>query len=205
MSIAHQPPMGGPPDANDPYPLSSDDFFRMVELGLIPADRRVFLRDGRLYEKMAKTVAHAATAVAIQEALRRRLPPGWLLWPENPIRLDDRNAPLPDIPVVRGPLDRYLRADRHPEAGDVGLLVEIAVTSPREDLGASLEQYARALVPAYWVADVRGRRILAHRLPRVEGGRGLYDSVEPYAPGQAVPLALDGREIAAIPVEELLP
>ncbi len=41
--------------ADAPFDLTIDVFSQMVEAGLIPHDRRVFLRDGRLYEKMAKT------------------------------------------------------------------------------------------------------------------------------------------------------
>ena len=190
---------------DSPFEVPADLFFRMIELELIPADRRVYLWNGGLREKMAKTVAHALTSVIIHEALRRRLPPGWLLWPENPIRLDARHAPLPDIPVVRGPLETYKRDDRHPEAGDVGMLVEVAVSSLAADLGEVAEKYARALIPVYWVADVKNRRILTHQGPRVVDGRGEYARVEPFGPGQAVPLVLDGVEIGRIPVEELLP
>src|SRR5947209_3915089 len=82
--------------------VSADMFFGMVEAGLIPPGRRVYLRDGRLYEGMAKAVAHAAAGAAIFGAISRRLPPGWCLWPENPIALDPTNAPLPDMAVVRG-------------------------------------------------------------------------------------------------------
>jgi len=188
-----------------PFEITSTLFFRMVELGLIPGDRRVYLWCGGLCEKMAKTVAHAIAAIAIQEALRKRLPPGWLLWPENPIRLDARHAPLPDIPVVRGPLELYRRENRHPDAGDVGLLVEVSVSSLAADLGDVMETFARALVPAYWVADVKGHRVIAHQGPRVVDNRGEYALVESFGTGRDVPLVLDGVEVARIPVDEILP
>ncbi len=205
MATVAEPSASLPPPRGAPFEVTSDLFFRMIELGLIPGDRRVYLWSGGLCEKMAKTVAHAIGAIAIQEALRKRLPPGWLLWPENPIRLDARHAPLPDIPVVRGSLDLYRRENRHPEAGDVGLLVEVSVSSLAADLGEVLETFARALVPAYWVADVKGRRVIAHQNPRVIDGRGEYARVEPFGKGQEVPLVLDGVEVARIPVDELWP
>ena len=115
--------------------------------------------------------------------LVRRLPPGWSLWPESTIVLDPTNAPLPDFAVIRGanPLD-FATADRYPGPGDVGLLIEVAVTSLRDDLTTALEQYARALIPVYWVVDVPGRRILVHSEPRVVDGRGEYARVRPTAP-----------------------
>jgi Uma2 family endonuclease len=188
-----------------PYDLTIELVSRMVESGLIPQDRRVFLREGRLYEKMAKTKAHGYVGAAINMALVPRLPPGWGLWPESTIVLDPTNAPLPDFAVIRGatPLD-FATANRYPDPGDVGLLIEIAVTSLRDDLTTALEQYARASIPAYWVVDVPGRRILVHSEPRVVDGRGEYARVEIYRPGQSLPLVLDGQEIARIPFDELL-
>src|SRR5262249_41515281 len=134
-----------------------------------------------------------------------QLPPGWGHWPESTIVLDATNAPLPDFAVIRGasPLD-FATANRYPEPGDVGLLIEIAVTSLHDDLTTAREQYARASIPAYWVVDVPGRRILVHAEPRVVEGRGEYARVEIYRPGQALPLVLDGQEIARIPFDELL-
>ena len=119
--------------------------------------------------------------------------------------LDPTNAPLPDFAVIRsGDLVGRAAPDRYPEPRDVGLLIEVAVTSLRANLTKSLEEYARALIPAYWVIDVVGRCILVHTEPRVVEGRGEYARVETYEPGQAVPLVLDGQEVARIPFDELL-
>jgi Uma2 family endonuclease len=177
----------------------------MVETGLIPSDRRIYLQDGRLYEKMAKTKAHGSVGAAVTRAVDRRLPDDWSLWPESTIVLDSTNAPLPDFAVVRSG-DLLGRADpeRYPEAGDVGVLIEVAVTSLRDDLTTGLEQYARAGIPAYWVVDVPGRRVLVHTKPRVVDGRGEYARSETYRPGQSLPLVLDGKEVARISFDELL-
>jgi Uma2 family endonuclease len=188
-----------------PYDLTIDLVSRMVESGLIPQDRRVYLLDGRLYEKMAKTKAHGYVGAAIDRAVNRRLPEGWSLWPESTVVLDPTNAPLPDFAVVRGanPLD-FAAPERYPGPGDIGLLIEVCVTSLHDDLTTMLEQYARALIPAYWVVDVPGRCILVHTEPRIVDGKGEYARVETYRPGQSLPLVLDGQEAALIPFDELL-
>jgi Uma2 family endonuclease len=188
-----------------PYDLTIDLVSRMVEWGLIPQDRRVYLLGGRLYEKMAKTKAHGYVGAAIDRAVNRRLPEGWSLWPESTVVLDPTNAPLPDFAVVRGanPLD-FAAPERYPGPGDIGLLIEVAVTSLHDDLTTTLEQYARALIPAYWVVDVPGRCILVHTEPRIVDGKGEYARVEIYRPGQSLPLVLDGQEVARVPFDELL-
>src|SRR5262249_46314884 len=94
--------------------------------------------------------------------------------------------------------------ERSPGPRDVGLLIEVAVTSLRDDLTTALEQYARAGIPVYWVVDVPGRRILVHTEPRVVDGKGEYARVETYRPGQSLPLVLDGQQVALIPFDELL-
>lgn len=188
-----------------PYDLTADHFARMIELGLVPGDRRVFLRNGRLYEKMAKRKAHGSVGAGVIMTVARRLPAGWSLWAESTIVLNAENAPLPDFVVVRsGDLVGRGAPERYPGPEDVGLLIEVSVTSLHDDLTTALEQYARARVPAYWVVDVPGRRILAHDEPRVVDGRGEYGRVEVYRAGQNLPLLLDGHEVARIPFDELL-
>ncbi len=188
-----------------PYPLTIDDFARMVEEGYFPEERRVYLCDGSLYEKMAKSKAHGLVGAAINIALMRRLPKDWGVWPESTIALDELNGPLPDLAVVRGadPL-KFAREDRYPEPRDIGLLVEIAWTSLAKDLEYR-ERYARALIPVYWVADLQGRRLLAFSGPRVVDGRGEYEREAVYAAGEEIPLVLDGVEVARIPAAEILP
>jgi Uma2 family endonuclease len=187
-----------------PFDISADMFSSMVERGVFPPDSRVFLWNGRLYEKIAKTVPHAVASHRIHEAVWRRLPPEWITWSENPIVLSPDSVPLPDLCVVRGPIDLYIQQARHPGPQDVGLVVEIAVTSLPKDLGDHREVLARASIPTYWVADVKARRLLAHSEPRVEQGRGLYARIETYQSGQSIPLILDGQTIASIPFDEIL-
>lgn len=188
-----------------PFDISTEMFSTMIERAVFPQKNRIFLRDGRLYEKMSKTKPHGSVGASLNHAVIRRLPSGWSLWPESTIVLDDRNAPLPDFSVIRsGDLLGRANPDRYPEPRDVGLLIEVAVTSLRKDLTTGLEHYARAGIPAYWVVDVLGRRLLAHSEPRTEQGRGLYARVETYQSGQSVPLVLDGHEVATIPFDEIL-
>src|SRR5581483_6592609 len=144
MTTATEAPTTSISAARTPYDITADLFSQIVEAGLLPRDRRIYLHDGKLYEKMAKRRPHGFVGAAIDRALNRRLPDDWCLWPESTIALDPVNAPLPDFAVVRGgnPLD-YADPPRYPGPDDVGLLIEIAVTSLRDDLTVALEQYAR--------------------------------------------------------------
>ncbi len=205
MATVTEAPPPPVPTTDAPFDLTIDVFARMVEADLIPRDRRVYLRDGRLFEKMAKTKAHGWAGAALTMTLVRRLPAGWSVWPESTVVLDPRNASLPDFAVIRGASAGL----RHPRS----LSGTAGCRSPdrdrrhqparRPDHGAGA--VARALIPAYWVVDVLGRRILVHAEPRVVAGRGAYARLETYGPGQTVPVVLDGQEVARIPYEDLLP
>lgn len=189
-----------------PFPITSDMFTQMVEQGLIPHDRRVFLWGGRLYEKMAKSKAHAAVQSAFIGAFSRRLPPGLFLGAENPVRLDLTHLPLPDVVVARGaPVDFF--DTRHPDARDVELVVEVAVSSLPDDLGARLSRYALTLpLAAYVVDDVSHRQILIHTNPRVtsDSSGGEYAEYTVVGPGATMRLRLGGVDVEPIPYEEVM-
>lgn len=194
-----------PASTERPFDISTEIFSAMIERDVFPRKNRIFLRDGRLYEKMSKTKAHGSVGAGVNMALISRLPADWSLWPESTIVLDNRNAPLPDFSVIRsGDLLGRANPDRYPDPRDIGLLIEVAVSSLRDDLTTALEHYARAGIPVYWVVDVLGRRLLAHSQPRVEHGLGLYGRLETYQTGQSIPLVLDGQQVASIPFDEIL-
>jgi hypothetical protein len=184
-----------------PYAISSKMFAEMVEAGLIPRERRVFLREGGLYEKMAKSKAHAAVQDGIVGALWRRLPAGFSVGSEHPVELDEKNMPLPDTVVLRGRTVDYL--GRYPGAEDVLIVAEVAVSSLPRDLGPRLAQFAKTLPQAtYLVVDVPNRRILIHRKPQAEPAG--YAEVETVGPGQVIRLTVGGVELEPIPFEDVM-
>jgi Uma2 family endonuclease len=189
--------------ADKPYAISSDDYFQMVEDGIIPRNRRVLLWDGRLYEKMAKTYAHFAVYNALARAIGVRLPLGHYLGYENPVRLDERHTPLPDLVVMTGDPLVFIDEKRYPDGRDVVLVAEVAVTSLPKDLGPRLARYALALLNAsYLVVDVKNRRVLVHRKPQVEPAG--YAEVETVGPGQVIRLTVGGVELKPIPFEDVM-
>jgi hypothetical protein len=193
-------------DGEAPYSITSDVYFQMIEQGLIPHDRRVFLWGGRLYEKMAKSKAHSAVQNAFNQALTRRMPAGLFVGNENPLRLDATHVPLPDLVVVQGdPLDYF--DTRYPEGRDVVLVVEVAVSSLPEDLGVRLSRYADALpLAVYVVADVPHRQLLIHAMPGSASDPGTrgYGERSVVRPGEALRLRLNGVDLEPIPYEEVM-
>ncbi len=188
-----------------PYRLSADDYFRMVEADVFPPDRHVGLWKGQLYEKRAKKLRHGGAQSKIAATLWSVLSRDWCVWIESPILVDDFTAPVPDLCLLRGDPDVYTRRGSSPKLGEIGLVIEVADSSLRENPTETLSVYARAGLPSYWVVNLVARRIEVFSAPEIVGAIAKYATVASLEPEMAVPLMLDGREVALIPVRDLLP
>lgn len=188
-----------------PYRMTAEEFFKAVDAGVFPHERRIELWEGRLFEKMARKLPHVGGQSKVIVTLVRALPTGWDLWPEGPILVDDFSAPLPDVSVVRGAVDDYTQRRQCPKVGEIGLVVEVADSSLRKNLTKTMDIYARAGLPTYWVVNLVAKRVEVYSQPKVEDAVGSYETVELFEPGKQVPLRLDDREVALIPVNSLLP
>ena len=206
MSTVQEAPVafaGIVPDAADPelYVFTAEVFERMIAADVFADGDRVELWDGRITIKVAKNKPHWLSSNKTYFALTRILPPGWHPGSENPIRLDPKRVPLPNLVVLRGAFDDYI--DRDPTVADVGLIVELADSSIRYDTTTKLAGYAEVGVPAYWVVNLIKNVIQTYAEPVPAERR--YAQEATYAVGQAVPLRLDGVTVAEIPAVDLLP
>jgi Uma2 family endonuclease len=107
--------------------------------------------------------------------------------PDKTLILSEHDGPKPDFYVY--PAVLRVEDVRGP---DVLLVIEVADTTLREDLGWKAELYAQFGVREYWVVDVNGRQVFAHRL-RAEGGYGapaVFTASEPVTPGLLPGIAL---------------
>jgi Uma2 family endonuclease len=201
MSVASSSPPAGARGGR-PYLITAEDYARMIECGAIPEGRRVELWEGQLVEKMTKNPPHSTALKKMLAALFPIIPPGWHLAPECPLHLGPHSVPEPDLTIVRGSPDDYL--DRDPTPAEVALVIEIADSSVSKDLGPMRSAYAAGVVAAYWVVNLRTRTIEAHADP-IGGEKPEYRSIRSFGEAEAIPLVLDVRAIAELPVASLLP
>jgi Uma2 family endonuclease len=183
-----------------PYLFSTDDFYRMVDLDIFPKGNRASLWDGLVYEKPPKTTVHAAVGSSLLMTFFRADLPSWFPSFDNSITIGLNRAPAPDIAVLRGTPRDYL--ERRPNAADAGLLVEMNDEILRNDIARKRTAYASVGIPEYWVLDLDRSVIDTYTDPIPAEGR--YASVATFAPGESIPLTLDGRPVAPFSVAELL-
>lgn len=183
-------------------PLTVEQYHAMARAGILEEGAPIELLEGYLVEKMTKHPPHSVATQLTQDALRRVLPSGWRARAQEPITLVD-SEPEPDVAIVRGDARHYLA--RHPGPTEVALVVEVADSSLTVDRGAKRRIYARAGIPVYWIVNLVDRCVECYADPVGPARNPLYTSTEVYAPGEQLPLVIDGVEVSLIAVDDILP
>ena len=111
--------------------------------------------------------------------------------------------PEPDAMVVRGQSTEY--RNRRIRAEDVGLVVEVSDASLPRDQVFKKAIYAQAGIPVYWLINLVDGRLEEYTDPAGSDETADYRQRRDYSPNDEIPLVLDGRHVANIPVRELLP
>lgn len=182
--------------------ISVAEYQQLIRIGFLTTDDRVELIDGYMVNKMPQNDPHASTVGRLTEDLVRLVPVGWRVRVQLPITLAN-SEPEPDAAVVRG--DRRTFDHRRPTGPDFGVVVEVADSSLRFDRVIKLPLYAAAGIPVYWIVNLIDSRIEVYTDPDPAADPPAYRTRTDYAPGQAVPLVLNGQTVTAIPVADLLP
>ena len=144
---------------------------RAASLGFLDPERYELL-DGELIEKM-KNRRHTITLRRVRQALLAFFAEEYLQ-SEAPIDVapyeNETNAPEPDLVVLTRPGEAFL--DTNPGPAGIALVIEVADSTLRRDLGRKAVRYARAGIVEYWVVDVESRRVIVHREPNPDGEWG---------------------------------
>jgi Uma2 family endonuclease len=162
---------------------SLDSYHRLIEAGGFGEGEHVELLEGLLVRMSPKTPRHVRAILLLARWLFDGVDDATHeVGVGRPLTLSD-SEPEPDLTVV----ERGTPTPYHPATA--ALVIEVAVSSLRRDLGIKTALYGSADVLEYWVLDLDGRRMLVHRAPHASG----YAERHELAPGdrlQAVSVAL---------------
>lgn len=181
--------------------LTVDQYHEMTRMGILTSDDPVELLEGWLVSKMPKSPRHRIVTHVAREQLGSVVPPGWYVDSQEPITLDD-SEPEPDVVVVRGKTEDY--RDSHPGPAHVALVVEVSDSTLERDRALKKRVYARAGIPAYWILNVVEKLVEVYTDPSGPSEAPAYRKTRKYAPGDEVPLIIEGREIGRMIVSQLL-
>lgn len=140
------------------------DVEAMVAAGIMEEDERVELIGGELVPMSAKGSHHEVMKAALLERWYRLEAPDVRLIPETTFRLSEDTYLEPDVVI-------HPRADglKKLSAANVLLVVEIAESSLRYDVGRKAVLYAGFGVRELWVIDAVRRETRTFRRPTAEG------------------------------------
>ncbi|MCA1567564.1 MAG: Uma2 family endonuclease [Acidobacteria bacterium] len=175
--------------------FSVDDYYRMVEVGLLAEGERVELIEGQVIKMSPIGSRHAACVTRLNMLFTRSVGRQAIVSVQNPVRLDEYNEPEPDVAVLGARADFYAAA--HPTPPDVLLLVEVADTSVEYDRQVKVPLYARAGIAEVWLVDLTSDAVEIYAQP----GEGAYLTTRRAARGESVASGLAGLSVL---VDEVL-
>jgi hypothetical protein len=178
-----------------------DEYHRMIEVGLLLEGARIELLDGWIVDKMTTNPPHVFSLGRLYRWFNKVCPEDLIIRTQSPITLA-RSEPEPDLSLAVGPDSRYLK--RHPGPRDLHLVIEIADSSLLDDRRIKGRLYAESRLPQYWIINLVDFRVEVYTQPRA-GKKPSYRQCQEYGRDASVPLIIDEKEIAQIPVRELLP
>jgi Uma2 family endonuclease len=161
-----------------------EEYHRMGEAGILGEDERVELIEGEIVEMSPIGPRHIGAVINATRMFITRLGDRAVVSPQNPVVIQPRSEPQPDLLLLRPRAVSYSRG--LPTANDVLLAVEVADTSVRFDRIVKARLYARAGIPEFWLCLAMDGAIEVYREPRADG----YAGMTLYGPDQRVsPLA----------------
>ncbi|HXD86301.1 MAG TPA: Uma2 family endonuclease [Urbifossiella sp.] len=178
-----------------------EQYHRMIESEILPEGERCELIHGIILEKTVPGPSHSKSTRRLLRRLVALFPePEWVVGIQDSITLAD-SEPEPDFYAAIGPEDKYNH--RHPEPEDLVLVVEVSDSTVGFDRRTKLPLYAAALVPEFWIIDVKARCIEVYTQPR--GKKPGYRKQAIYKAGDTLPVAVGGKRLGSLTANDLLP
>jgi Uma2 family endonuclease len=203
MSILSQPhPATLYPPTLPVYRFSVDQYQQMIEAGVLKDTENVELLEGLIVPKMSRNPRHDLALELCDEKVRVVLPAGWRVRIQSAIATID-SMPEPDLAVVRG--HALSRRGRHPDAKEVGMIIEVSEASLDRDRTEKARLYARSGIEYYWIVNLIDNRVEIYTNPTGPDPVPRYQQRRDAQPKEVVPVILGGVEVGQITVADLLP
>ena len=161
-----------------------DEYHRMAEVGIFQPGERVELIEGEIVQMSPIGPRHAGCVINATRLFITRLGDRAVVSPQNPLVIQPRSEPQPDLLLLRPRAVSYSREYATP--ADVLLAVEVADATVRFDRLVKARLYARASIPEFWLFLTADASVEVYRAPGADG----YASVTAHGSGQILsPLA----------------
>ncbi len=125
------------------YRFAVEQYYQLVEAGILPEDDRVELIDGIIIERPPISPMHAHIVSRLNRITVELTSEEVRVGVQNPIHLGPHSEPQPDLC-----LSRYLPGQiAHPTPPDIYFVIEVSDTTLAYDRDTKLPLYAAAGIP----------------------------------------------------------
>jgi Uma2 family endonuclease len=184
------------PGRDTTYKFSVAQFEQMISEGIFAEDDRVELVDGEVVIMTPISHPHAVVVSKLGFILGDMLGRAAYVWAQQPLWLEERSRPQPDIAVLKWRDDFYV--GKRPTSEDALLVIEVSDTSLSADRGPNRTRYARAGIPEYWIVNLRNKVVEVYSNP----AGGKYNAERIAAEGETLPLP--GGLQGVVSVDEIM-
>jgi Uma2 family endonuclease len=160
--------------------FSVDEYYQMIELGILKDYEKAEIIEGELIQKMPIGEKHSAIVEKLSETLRDKLGKSVSLRNQQPIKFSDYNEPQPDLAVLQRRDDFYFYEKPVPK--DVLILIEVSDATLKYDRDTKLALYAEAKIPEVWIVNLPNNIIEVHQKP----SNGIYQLAKIFKRGESV-------------------
>jgi Uma2 family endonuclease len=161
-----------------------DEYYQMAAAGILHEDDRVELIEGEIVQMAPIGSHHAGCVDRLNRFFVLHVSDQAIVRIQNPVRLNNRSEPQPDMSLLAPRPDFYTTG--HPGPQDVLLVVEVADTSVGFDRGTKIPLYGRARIREAWLVHLTEGHIEVYRQPA--STRRGYRDMQRYTRGMRLSL-----------------
>ncbi len=151
------------------YEMTVEKYHQLIEAGIFSKSDKVELIEGRVVEMSPKGTRHAAAMRRINKIFSKYFAEKAVICIQDPILLNDKSEPEPDLVLAQLPDIRYML--HHPKPEDIYLVMEVSDSTLAYDRKELAPWLAQNGVLQFCLLNIRGRELEDYREPGVDGYR----------------------------------
>ena len=152
--------------------MTVEKYHQLIEAGIFSEYDKVELIEGRIVEMSPKGTRHAAAMRRINKIFSKYFAEKAVICIQDPILLNDKSEPEPDLVLAQLPDVRYML--HHPKPEDIYLVMEVSDSTLAYDRKELAPWLAQNGVLQFCLLNIRGRELEDYREPSVDGYRAKH-------------------------------
>jgi Uma2 family endonuclease len=172
-------PQTNPMPQKVPLRFTVDEYYKLIDLGMLHDYKKAEIIDGELIRKMPIGDRHATVVDRLNRILCKILSEEIVVRVQNPIRLAEYHEPESDF--VLADLTKY-DGKRHPRPSETLLIIEVSDSTLKYDRETKLSLYAESKIQEVWIVNLIKNIVEVH----TKLSDDIYQIVKLYKKGEVV-------------------